>query len=220
MTNVKIYGARGGRFGTDQDGMERFWRNIFAGCASSRFHEKHLGGGELAARMMHGARTVTDTFDLFHTAPHNDLLLDREPNRAYCLAAPGKEYAVYFPAGGNVSHAIPAASNGNARCAGTTSTAGVGQVRTASHPEIPSSWRHQAPVNGLCSFDRIGRRTPNPWTDLPRRHLQQRPALRSGSGPLRPASVLKITSPPATRSSICPGRNRQPPISSGSSSAR
>ncbi|MGO9111158.1 MAG: putative collagen-binding domain-containing protein [Thermoguttaceae bacterium] len=102
MTNVKIYGAAGGRFGTDQDGMERFWRNIFAGCASSRFHEKHLGGGKIAARMIRSARTVTDAFDLFHTAPHNDLLLDREPNLAYCLAAPGKEYAVYFPAGGKV----------------------------------------------------------------------------------------------------------------------
>ncbi|MGA2253208.1 MAG: DUF6298 domain-containing protein [Thermoguttaceae bacterium] len=102
MTNVKIYGAHGGLFGTDQDGMERFWRNIFAGCASSRFHEKHLGGSETAARMIRSARAVTDAFDLFHTAPHNDLLLDREPNRAYCLAAPGKEYAVYFPAGGKV----------------------------------------------------------------------------------------------------------------------
>ena len=52
--------------------------------------------------MIRGARTVTEAFDLFHTAPHNDLLLDREPNRAYCLAALGKEYAVYFPAGGKV----------------------------------------------------------------------------------------------------------------------
>ena len=52
--------------------------------------------------MIRAARTVTDAFDLFHTAPHNGLLLDREPNRAYCLAAAGKEYAVYFPAGGKV----------------------------------------------------------------------------------------------------------------------
>jgi hypothetical protein len=35
-------------------------------------------------------------------APHNDLLGDRQPNQAYCLAQPGEQYAVYFPDGGTV----------------------------------------------------------------------------------------------------------------------
>ena len=40
--------------------------------------------------------------DIFTCAPHNDLLSGRQPNEAYCIANPGKEYAVYFPNGGEV----------------------------------------------------------------------------------------------------------------------
>ncbi len=103
LSNVKIYGSDGGGpFGTSQDAKERFWRNLFAGCASARFHEKHLGDSESAQRMIRSARDVTGAFNLFQCAPHNELLQDRLPNKAYCLANPGKEYAVYFPAGGTV----------------------------------------------------------------------------------------------------------------------
>ena len=41
--------------------------------------------------------------DIFTCAPHNDLFSDRKPNEAYCLADPGKKYAVYFPNGGAVT---------------------------------------------------------------------------------------------------------------------
>jgi hypothetical protein len=47
-------------------------------------------------------RTLTNEMDVFTCAAHNDLLSDRKPNEAYCLANPGKEYAVYFPDGGRV----------------------------------------------------------------------------------------------------------------------
>jgi hypothetical protein len=103
LTNVKIYGSDGsGLFGTSREATERFWRDIFAGCASARFHEKHLGDSELALRMVRSARELTSAFDLFHCAPHNELLAERAPNQAYCLANPGKEYVVYFPTGGRV----------------------------------------------------------------------------------------------------------------------
>ena len=102
LNNVKIYGIDGGRFGTTQDAFERFWRNIFAGSASARFHEKHLGHSEPALRMIRSARDVIGAFDLFRCQPHNDLLSDREPNTAYCLAWPGRTYVVYFPAQKNV----------------------------------------------------------------------------------------------------------------------
>ena len=103
LTNVKIYGSDGsGPFGTSREATQRFWRDIFAGCASARFHEKHLGDSPLGQRMVRSAREVTDAFDLFHCAPHNELLVDRSPNQAYCLANPGKEYVVYFPEGGQV----------------------------------------------------------------------------------------------------------------------
>jgi hypothetical protein len=105
MNNVKIYGADGGRYGGTRDGVERFWRNIFAGCASARFHRPDSGIGlsPLAQRMIRSARDVTGALDAFTCEPRNDLLGDREPNEAYCLAQPGRQYAVYFPAGGAVT---------------------------------------------------------------------------------------------------------------------
>ncbi len=102
LNNIKIYGKDGGLFGTSQDGVERFWRNIFGGAASSRFHEKHLGSSPLALSMIRRAREVTAAFDLFHCAPRPDLLSEHAENGAYCLANPGAEYALYFPSGGNM----------------------------------------------------------------------------------------------------------------------
>ena len=108
LTNVKIYGSDGGGlFGTSREATERFWRNIFAGCASARFHEKHLGDSALAQRMVRSAREVTSAFDLFHCAPHSELLADRAPNQAYCLANPGKEYVIYFPSAARVQLHTP-----------------------------------------------------------------------------------------------------------------
>jgi hypothetical protein len=46
---------------------------------------------------------LTDNMDIFTCAARNDLLLGRKPNEAYCLVNPGKEYAVYFPDGGEVN---------------------------------------------------------------------------------------------------------------------
>ena len=105
MNNVKIYGADGGRYGEARDGIERFWRNVFGGCASARFHRPTSGIGlsDRARRMITSAREVTDAIDVFACEPRNDLLSDRADNEAYCLARPGTQYAVYFPRGGAVS---------------------------------------------------------------------------------------------------------------------
>ncbi len=110
LNNVKIYGADTGRFGNDRDGMERFWRNIFGGLASARFHrpDSGLGLGEKAQANIRSMRLITDKIYIFNCAPNNDLLSDREYNEAYCLANPGKEYAVYFPDGGEVTLNISA----------------------------------------------------------------------------------------------------------------
>lgn len=105
INNVKIYGADSGRFGNDRDGMERFWRNVFGGLASARFHRpaSGLGLNEKAQANIRSMRMLTDEMDIFTCAPHNDLLSEREPNEAYCTARPGVEYAVYFPNGGAIS---------------------------------------------------------------------------------------------------------------------
>ena len=104
LNNVKIYGGDY-EFGTAQDGVERFWRNVFAGLASARFHRPPAGIGlsERAQRMLRSARDVTNAFDVFSCAPRNDLLSGRKENEAFLLADPGQEYALYFPDGGSVT---------------------------------------------------------------------------------------------------------------------
>jgi len=104
LNNVKIYGADTGRYGTDRDGMERFWRNIFGGMASARFHrpDSGLGLSDKAQANIRSMRLLTGDMNVFQCAAHNDLLSDRSPNEAFCIANPGKEYAVYFPDGGNI----------------------------------------------------------------------------------------------------------------------
>ncbi len=102
---TKIYGADTGRFGNDRDAMERFWRNILGGLASSRFHrpDSGLGLGDKAQANIRSMRMLTGQMSVFTCRPHNDLLSDRADNEAYCLANPETEYAVYFPDGGKVT---------------------------------------------------------------------------------------------------------------------
>jgi len=52
---------------------------------------------------------LTDAMNVFVCEPQNSLLGEREPNEAYCLAQPGKQYAVYFPDGGHVKLDVSAA---------------------------------------------------------------------------------------------------------------
>ena len=119
LNNVKIYGSDevylksppgardgvGGRYGRTRDAVERLWRNIFGGMASSRFHRppSGLGLGETAQANIRSMRMLTAEMDVFTCEPHSGLLSDRKPDEAYCLANPGKEYAVYFPDGGEVA---------------------------------------------------------------------------------------------------------------------
>ena len=106
VNNVKIYGAGdGGWNGSGKDGQERFWRNVFAGAASVRFHRQDAGLGDSDMAMSHikSMRMLTDAMWVFTCTPRNDLLTGREENEAYCLAEPGKQYTVYFPDGGAVS---------------------------------------------------------------------------------------------------------------------
>lgn len=104
INNVKIYGADTGKYGTTRNGLERFWRNIFGGLASARFHRppNGLGLSETAQASIKSLRMITDEMDVFKCEPNNELLSNREENEAYTFANPGKEYAVYFPKGGAV----------------------------------------------------------------------------------------------------------------------
>jgi hypothetical protein len=112
INNNKIYSG-----GNDEEAVARMFRIIFAGGASARFHRPHplegtddhekstvwgLGLSPRAQATLRAARTLTEAMTVFACEPRNDLLSDRQPNEAYCLAEPGKQYAVYFPDGGLV----------------------------------------------------------------------------------------------------------------------
>ncbi|MBN1562927.1 MAG: hypothetical protein JXA10_03765 [Anaerolineae bacterium] len=104
MNSVKIYGANTGRYGTNRDGQERFWRNVLGGLAAARFHRPPAGLGlsEIAQAHLRSMRMLTQEVDVFACEAHNDLLQNRSGNEAHCMAQPGREYVVFFPDGGNV----------------------------------------------------------------------------------------------------------------------
>ena len=103
--NVKVYGNDGGRHKMTRNGIESFIQNVFCGCASTRFHRPTSGQGlnEIAQAVIKSMRELTDKMDWFNGYPDNSLLSDREVHEAYCRCIPGKEYAIYFPDGGEVS---------------------------------------------------------------------------------------------------------------------
>ncbi len=105
LNNVKIYGADGGKYGDDADAVERFWRNILGGLASSRFHRPTAGIGISAKAAQHltAVRLIEQRAKFWDLEPHNDLLGDRQSDEAYLAAKPGQLYVLYFTNGGSVS---------------------------------------------------------------------------------------------------------------------
>ncbi|MGE0759866.1 MAG: hypothetical protein AB7F89_07095 [Pirellulaceae bacterium] len=113
MNTTKTYGANGNKFGhTDQDGIERFWRHLLAGAASMRFHrpDSGLGLNDKAVAAIRAARRLESHIPLWTVTPANELLSERHANEAYLAADPGRAYALYFPAGGQVRIDLSAAN--------------------------------------------------------------------------------------------------------------
>ncbi|MGF1636573.1 MAG: hypothetical protein ACFCUU_05825 [Cyclobacteriaceae bacterium] len=104
ITNTKIYGNPGGWAGTATDAQERFWRNIFSGASSVRFHRPNVGIGNSDLAMSHikSMRMLSDSLDFFNSSPANELLSERDDNEAYCLKTSGGAYAVFFTDGGAI----------------------------------------------------------------------------------------------------------------------
>ncbi|WNM56717.1 hypothetical protein [Candidatus Nitrospira allomarina] len=104
INTTKTYGATGNRFGNDQDGIERFWRNLLAGAASIRFHRPTAGLGlnDKAVASIRGARKLESQIPLWTLEPANDLLINTKPNHAYLAADRSHAFALYLPVGGRV----------------------------------------------------------------------------------------------------------------------
>jgi hypothetical protein len=104
INTVKTYGADTGRYGTNRDGVERFWRHLIGGAASARFHRptSGLGLSEPAVAAIKAGRKLESLIKLWDVEPANQLLSDRAENEAYLAARPGVAYALYFTNGGSV----------------------------------------------------------------------------------------------------------------------
>jgi len=106
LNNTKIYGSGNSSWGsgTPEDGIERFWRDLLAGCASARFHRNGVGNGlnPNAKASIQAARKVEATASWWDIEPRNDLLQDRTSDEAYLACRPGKSYVLYFTEGGSV----------------------------------------------------------------------------------------------------------------------
>ncbi len=76
LNSVKVYGANTGFYGSNRDAQERFWRCLFGGLASVRFHRPPTGLGlsDLAQKHLRAARSFADRFDFFSSAPTPQLL--------------------------------------------------------------------------------------------------------------------------------------------------
>lgn len=108
LNNVKVYGAVNPNpsAGSASEAVERFWRLIFGGAASARFHRPGTYGLGLVDRTkssIRSMRMLTSDIDIFLMQPANYLVPYCGDNEAYCAAKPGEQYAVYFPDGGEVS---------------------------------------------------------------------------------------------------------------------
>jgi hypothetical protein len=106
LNNTKIYsdGNTGYGSGTPVDGVERFWRNLIAGCASCRFHRPTSGIGlnTISQACIRSARLAESRIQFWNTRPHQELLSDRESDEAYLSANPGESYLLYFTDGGSI----------------------------------------------------------------------------------------------------------------------
>ena len=107
MNNEKIYGATHYNAGTYREAEERFWRNIFAGAASVRFHRPApypegfwgMGLSERAQINLRALDVFLKEFDIFTAVPYSAVKPLGMTTEAYALARMGEQYAVYFPAG-------------------------------------------------------------------------------------------------------------------------
>ena len=106
INNVKVYGSGETKWGsgTPTDGVERFWRDLFAGCAAVRHHRDGGGIGlqPIAKACIKAARKMETLVKLWDVETHQELLSQREKDEAYLVAKPGQQYALYFTQGGSV----------------------------------------------------------------------------------------------------------------------
>lgn len=106
---VKVYGANSGRYGTNRDAIERFWRCIVGGMATVRFHRPPTGIGldEIAQSHLRSARMLLDELPIWECSPNLGLLDWVSWNEAYATSLGATRFAVFFCDGGEVQLIVP-----------------------------------------------------------------------------------------------------------------
>jgi hypothetical protein len=104
LNTTKTYGADGGPYGNNRDGIERFWHHVIDGAAAARFHRPNSGLGlsEPAIAAVKAGRKLESPIKLWDVEPANHLLSERSANEAYLTARPGQAYVLFFTDGGSV----------------------------------------------------------------------------------------------------------------------
>jgi len=109
MTSVKLYGASTHRIGVDQDGIERFWRHLLAGCASVRFHRPPhgIGLGPAARKSIRSARMLSEQYDFANSEAQVRGISPAGQNLAYATVSKTGSAAIYLPAQKEVEVDLP-----------------------------------------------------------------------------------------------------------------
>jgi len=104
---VKVYGGLNSSWGSgsNEDGIERFVRNVIGGCAAVRHHRPPAGNGlsEKSQACIQSVRKMETLVNMWEVIPHMELLSDIEDDEAYLTARPGEKYVILFPEGGKAT---------------------------------------------------------------------------------------------------------------------
>jgi len=104
---VKTYGGMnsGWGSGSNQDGIERFVRQMLLGVAAGRHHRSLHGNGnnEKALASLRSIRKIEESIKFWDLKPAMEILGNRIDNEAYASRNGDEQYVVYFPLDGSVT---------------------------------------------------------------------------------------------------------------------
>lgn len=102
---MKIYSTDTGQYGSDQDGLERFWRLLLGGATAVRFHRSGSGLGlsEKTKASIQAARKVESLLAWWELQPAMDLLGKHQTNEAYAAAKAGHACVIFFTDAGEIT---------------------------------------------------------------------------------------------------------------------
>lgn len=104
---VKTYGGMNSSWGSgsNQDGVERFARQMLLGVAAGRHHRSDYGNGnnDKALASLRAIRTIEKTVKFWDLKPAMEILDERLENEAYAARNGDQDYLIYFPSEGSVT---------------------------------------------------------------------------------------------------------------------